>query len=323
MSDKDSLDDDLAYFNPTGAHSIVQRVFQRSCLDLMAGPMVAHVDEETMTGALLGAFAANAAWSNRLVTEATDGFSWIRYRKTPGAFDSETRTGADFALLVRHGLDDNRMAVFQAKRPDSITPKVLNVGRLSPAVDDFGPEPQFERLRRYGQEILQLIGRPGNADDMSRFYWMHYLSYTRAGLPTYSLDQLDDIRLIYKARADGDDEKAPSMLLAQLDAIELGFLLTAGAHQERSRSEQGWLLLNDSEAKIATKNLARKIPLVDVAPKTAPQLLDAAAVDVGGLVTEPLTRALKERLDIGQRWAEEYNIVQRKLRASGPKPRPW
>lgn len=79
-----------------------------------------HLDEETITGSLLGAISATLPFCVALYGENVppEKLCWGHFPKS-GAFTkppSEAETGADFALVVYATKDVARLALFQAKR---------------------------------------------------------------------------------------------------------------------------------------------------------------------------------------------------------------
>ncbi|WP_143025863.1 hypothetical protein [Dyella sp. 333MFSha] len=267
---REALERELSSLNPDGVPSMLQMILQSACLDLSCGVLIAQADEETVTGALLGAIAANAAWASRIESEGGQEITWLRYRKTKGYFDSESRTGVDFGLMISIGSNNHRLAVFQAKRPEALTPEVLNVHRVAPADGNLSEESQFERLVRYGHEVLNAIGRPAAPDDTQCLDWMHYLTYVEDGLPTYTVAQLDEIRKAYAGeQAQGVSGRA-SMQLEILTKAELAFLLTSGASEVLS-PQFGWLSLSDRDSEAATGKLSRRMPMLEVALPGAPR----------------------------------------------------
>ncbi|MEB1301545.1 hypothetical protein ABFU52_13190 [Xanthomonas campestris pv. campestris] len=171
--------------------------FQISIAEFISSGHFNGFDEETTTGGLLGAFGATAPWCAAYYGINPD-FGWIRYPKSGGSTISESATGSDFAILLRVGNNIARLAVFQAKKVDRISDNFY-VHQISPTVTDKDsvPEPQFLRLRDYGEKILRTLGR--NDFSLPKMDWIHYLAYRRDSLTCIPISDLSQIDLIYQS----------------------------------------------------------------------------------------------------------------------------
>ena len=135
--------------------------------------LVGDIEEETTTGALMGAMAAHAPWCYAVWSEVESAmpYAWAHYRKRGGAGVSETLTGADFALLLRVGPQEFRAAVFQAKRSVNLDGGFKTV-QISPAIGELPPQPQLVRLLEYAGTIEEKLQK-----NRKRPGWVHYLIY--------------------------------------------------------------------------------------------------------------------------------------------------
>lgn len=234
--------------------------FQLACLELIAGRHSRRVDEETFTGALLGAFAATAPWCAALFNHfGTPGCAWKRFRKNGGRPDDEPLVGADFGLVIRLCGGYSRVALFQAKRPESERPRGVSVHHLSPVAEGQAHRAQFMRLMNFSKLAMQYAGfvaKPGVAS----LTWVHYLAYLPDELPCFPMSQLQDIADHYTR---SPTDKAPSLALKTRQSHELTWLLSRGAGDSHPADSycSGWLTLEDDEA---TRLLNVILPHMDI-----------------------------------------------------------
>ena len=235
--------------------------FQMALLEILAAGLPSQVDEESMTGALMGAIAATVPWcAAAYADQSSPGCAWIRYRKS-GATDSEPVTGADFALIIRLPGGTARGAVFQAKRIKS--KNTMDIHHLSPELPKTPSRPkrkaeaQFLRIRDYAKDVLTACRR--RTPKFSDLSWVHYLAYRSDRISCYSLDGLDDIDAHYSKKP----TRSPGPIaLSQRDSEELLWMLTMGASVAPGIDCQGWLTLkNEAETKAFAQIM---IHLVDV-----------------------------------------------------------
>ena len=172
--------------------------FQISIAEFISSGHFNGFDEETTTGGLLGAFGATAPWCAAHYG-INPSFGWIRYPKSGSSTISESATGSDFAILLRVGKNIARLAVFQAKKVDGLSDNFY-IHQISPAGTDKDsvPEPQFLRLRDYGEKILSTLGR--NDFSLPKMDWIHYLAYRRDSLNCIPISDLAQIDLIYQSK---------------------------------------------------------------------------------------------------------------------------
>ena len=147
-------------------------------------------DEETTTGALLGAIAASAPLCFEAYDQNPD-FNWVRYPKSGQGSTAEPSTGADFALMLRVNETTCRFAVFQAKRTNSSG--TFSVHQISPerAGTSKPPEPQFIRLTDYAKNLL--TGIRNKKTKTNQLTWVHYLSYEPSSIFATPVAALTDI----------------------------------------------------------------------------------------------------------------------------------
>ncbi|WP_267122965.1 hypothetical protein [Xanthomonas sacchari] len=180
-----------------GENSLIS-TFQISIVEFISSGHFNGFDEETTTGGLLGAFGATAPWCAAYYG-INPSFGWIRYPKPGSSPISESATGSDFAILLRVNKNVARLAVFQAKKVDGSSDNFY-IHQISPASTDKDsvPEPQFLRLRDYGDKILKTLGR--NDFSLPKMDWIHYLAYRNKSLTCVPISDLSQIDLIYQSR---------------------------------------------------------------------------------------------------------------------------
>jgi hypothetical protein len=285
--------------------SLLAAVFQSACLDITLSGVVRGVDEEAMTGALLGAMVAQVPWWAQLLSEDPPGCTWYRYRKSGGGADSETKTGGDVAFLIRMGDGRARLAIIQAKRPGGETARVLQVHRISPAIDGHDEEPQFVRLRRYGQSLVGVEDEV----DLSKLHFVHYALYLGSGALTVSLDQLSAINAAYLNAV--NSRGGPRVLAASetrvfVDStqnVPLAVLLTLGCQPDEPA--RGWLCMADSDAGGVVEKLGAKVQVIEVSPSlNGLPLVNESGCEVIGVVLEPMKLSSNARAEMAGKWSE-------------------
>lgn len=243
---------------------LLAAIFQSACLDVTLGGIVRGVDEEAMTGAFLGAMIAQAPWWGQLLSASPPGCTWYRYRKSGGAADSETKTGGDLALLIRMDDGTARLAIIQAKRPGGETGRVLQVHRVAPAIDDRPREPQFVRLRAYGQSIAGVHGK----ENIAELSFVHYVLYFGEGPLAVSFDQLSEINKAYNEAETTvrypDDVPSTSTRVPLTSVVHepLVALLTRGC--EPGAQIKGWLTMSESDAGGVIEKLGARVNVVEM-----------------------------------------------------------
>ncbi len=138
------------------------------------------VEEETTTGALLGAMASHAPWAHVLgeCDSSLIPYSWTHFCKSGSNPNSEAWVGADFALIVRVDHTNFRAAVFQAKRAKNLSGG-FDTLQIAPAIGSWPPEPQILRLARFGSQEKSSAGKVPD--------WLHYLIYEQERVSSISM----------------------------------------------------------------------------------------------------------------------------------------
>lgn len=154
--------------------SALSVTFQLACNGFICSEYFSNADEETTTGALLGAIASTAPWCFQALSQEPD-FNWIRFAKSGNARNAEPSTGADFALILRVTDKLSRLAIFQAKCADNYGN--FSVHQISPgrANQDKIPEPQFIRLMDFARDVENAI--PASEESIKLLNWVHYIAY--------------------------------------------------------------------------------------------------------------------------------------------------
>lgn len=244
-----------AYSNFLGA------AFQLAVCELSASNLHGSLDEESITAALLGAFAVTTPMCASAFS-VSDGISssWVRYSKNSTNGMAEKDTGADFALLIRLDTKRSRLAIFQAKKSRSVAGS-FDVSSDSPATSNRPEvEKQFTRLKDFSIFILEESTRRRELSDpvesppsgIESLQWSHYLIYGHGGFHCCPLSSLIDV----------DEAICSSSPLATVrlaDRKHFGFaqMLNQGADID-SAEAPGWLALNDLSTTERTMAEARK-----------------------------------------------------------------
>lgn len=187
---KEALQKRRPSINTTLGDNALMATFQVAVSEFITGGYFLGNDEETTTGALLGAIAACAPLCFEAYGQDPD-FNWVRYPKSGHGSTTEPSTGADFALILRVSETKIRLAVFQAKRTDKRG--TYSVHQISPERSDSAkpPEPQFIRLKDYARDLL--TGIRNKKKEANQLAWVHYLSYEPKSIYTVPLSKLTDI----------------------------------------------------------------------------------------------------------------------------------
>lgn len=166
--------------------------FRLAVMGLLSSRMSAEVLEETMTGTVLGALATSVKICSDAYTDSSSpGCSWVKYSKAGSTWSSESKSGADFAILIDMGGSEFRLAVFQAKRNASASSSISIEQKRKGSETDSGIQ-QFERLVRYANFIHCSNGGDGFCLDNAS--WVHYLIYEPDLIYCCSVDQLEALR---------------------------------------------------------------------------------------------------------------------------------
>ncbi|WP_179570863.1 hypothetical protein [Xanthomonas sp. JAI131] len=189
--------------------SALSATFQLACNGFICSEYFSNADEETTTGALLGAIAATAPWCFQALSQEPD-LNWIRFAKSGNARNAEPSTGADFALILRVTDKLSRLAIFQAKCADSCGN--FSVHQISPerASQEKIPEPQFIRLMDFARDVENAI--QVSEESRKLLSWVHYIAYEPDAIIATPLSALRAISEHY----DSYRENAESLYKAKL-----------------------------------------------------------------------------------------------------------
>lgn len=236
------------------------------CWRMTGAGLVNGIDEEAMTGALLGAIAASLPWC-AVAYGGPQGqqCAWRRFKKGGHAEDSESFTGGDFALLVRLPEKKVRLAIFQAKKAKNRKAPYIDVHHLS-SQGGKRYEPQFMRLLKNGWKTS---GAKRKKDKVvAGLHWVHYIAYSADGILTLPVSCLEDVHEYYRAASDSSIGSAP-VALGSRPTRPLHSVISDGCN-ERIRSPSGWLETTEDDAKILLKRsiLLQDIIEIDESPTT-------------------------------------------------------
>jgi hypothetical protein len=226
--------------------------------DLCNSGLAAMVDEETMTGAVLGAMMASFPWvTGVLGLSSHDNCCWQRYRKSGSGDDSERVNGADFALFVRRPGGKCRVAIFQAKLFKTVKEPWIDLHHIPASAKGDRSQAQFLKLRAHGLEVLRAAGRDPALEALS---FVHYAGYSQGGVDCVALCDLGDVEQAYTGPAEEFNVSAARVMAAEKTWVDFGVLLTNGTVQ-RSEDLDHWLELDDDAALRAFRAL---IPFMTV-----------------------------------------------------------
>ena len=121
----------------------VEATFRHTINQLSGVGLMATLDEETATGAILGGFATAFPLCLGIFTDANDvgnrdgalgKCAWGQYGKSRSGDlnQNETDRGADFALVIFGEGDRARVALFQAKRLEGAAPQQATLDGMTP-----------------------------------------------------------------------------------------------------------------------------------------------------------------------------------------------
>lgn len=252
----------------SGAVKIVKHLSDTECLD-----------EETLTGAILGAlstaFAYEAEVRDQTHHHNSGQFSWARYNKgSANNKESEAYNGADFALVLVDAEGKAKIAISQAKRGKAVRPKTE--GRFW-SIETFHltnnskgvAVPQIEALTRSAQAIQQAdtSPRPVSEPMIHRFYknhpsvdgltWVHYLAYIKGSALCFPLSDMSNLLEksmkpgVSSAKFEFDPSSKESNYVSIFDVLEDGI----------SAEPKHWLPLKYDESIEALPTLIDLMPV--------------------------------------------------------------
>lgn len=226
--------------------------------------LVPELDEESITAALFGSLSAAFPFCVETIGNDKDVETdcyWSQFKKTKPSNnrpqDHESKSGADFALALRVGDDDLRVALFQAKRGE-VSNNALNVHRrVGPPNGNVNSkdwrDAQIVTLVKRGIEIMDLVS-PGQVHEIEDLTWIHYLGYYQGAARCIPLSRLrsafeiDNVAAIVSSNM---------VNLRVSDPVFTKVLLSAVSQVTPSRKAQ-WLTMTWDQA---TKNLPKLLPL--------------------------------------------------------------
>jgi hypothetical protein len=155
----------------------------------------ARPDEEALTSAFIGCVLSNFRWCVAILGERLGpGLTceWAQYSKWGSGQDSESRKGADFALVVKMPNDMVRVAIFQAKsdKSESVAPGTIKLHyTLKPDASTGKPRTQLGVLVQHGTDLCIRMGQ--RLADFRNLTFVHYLAQLENGLRCVQVAQLD------------------------------------------------------------------------------------------------------------------------------------
>lgn len=165
--------------------------------------LATRIDEEAMTASLLGAMLATFPWSIFVVgMDQKDNCFWARYRKGGRSLNSESLTGADFALFLRRP-GKVRLAIFQAKRFEGERDPAINVHHIPGSAEGAISKSQFISLKKHGEDVLK--AKTGVAF-FKAINFVHYAGYKEDGIWCMPISLLDDVNSWYESNKNKNEK---------------------------------------------------------------------------------------------------------------------
>ncbi|MBB4758681.1 hypothetical protein FHT15_003403 [Xanthomonas campestris] len=295
----DWIKSELALFGIKGLPNRLSESLQMAVVHLLASGLSNDLDEESFTGALLGAFCQTC----RLATAGTPAtfeasLTWRRHNKNGKDFLSERSTGADFSLIIRHDDDFAVAAVFQAKNGQSKVGS-FDASHMSPKIPGRDEELQFCRIRDYCYKVLANFTPPkANENGIEDLDWAHYLVYEPYAIYCSPLSSLAIIQ-----RHIARDLKCGAVRYKKYSYSIFTDLLREGCAPGRAK-RIGWLPLNSKEE--ISSFVASALDLFDVyeshvnpGPNWTPLIKDRITIPAAERI-EKIRGALVHPLDTVQ-----------------------
>lgn len=163
-------------------------------------------DEETLTGAMIGAFVGSYPLCAASFPAASDdALQWRSYGKSDRGQFGESRAGADFALVLLIPNRAPRLAIFQAKS-DAPERKVANRiyvgqikkvktyprdahGKIDKTSNDFTIE-RRNQLKALTNTALQIQRCAESNPGLSDLRWVHYLGQFESGVVAVPISEI-------------------------------------------------------------------------------------------------------------------------------------
>jgi hypothetical protein len=224
------------------------------------------LDEETLSGALLGALAATLPLKANAEAESQSGatapiLEWRRYTKARASNrDSEASNGADFALILVDSSKTCRIAVFQAKRSKPREEFELQRGfniRHLITLPDGEQCTQMEALVRSSRAIVKdESGSEASEDEYwQSFTWVHYLVYNDGAAVCIPLRSLKD-----HYAAEQSPKPYPTEHYVRVNTPGAKYLDTVLKSGVREKTKL-WFTLSSENAAKALPGLAGILPI--------------------------------------------------------------
>ncbi|MBA5636162.1 hypothetical protein H3H37_03770 [Duganella sp. LX20W] len=207
-------------------------------VDGMTGSPMAALNEESLTANFAGRLAAQYTWAVECIgNKGGQAALWGEYSKNGQGYDSESKRGADFALVVPISKKEVRVAIFQAKKARG---EQANIGQSG---SPTAPEAQWEKLLDTAGTIAHAAGIP----EEESLKWTHYVFWRETGKFPKSIS-LAHLKAIL-----GDDESKKVDTSADTFGSFADLLLAAKAKGDIKQGKfavvAGWLQLGAKEAK--------------------------------------------------------------------------
>lgn len=252
-----------------------------------------RLDEESLTGAMIGAFVAAQPLSAAAFPGVDkEALQWASYGKNDRGKFGERNSGADFALVVMLPGGRSRLAIFQAKSDQSKSAKknTLPVGQIKD--DGLAMLPgskELVRVRRnqvknLTDSAIEVASGGGSKADLKDLYWVHYFCQFQDGVVAVPISCLvDEVRLsISKVRV--VDVDVSSKVRVSLHELLRDALVDEPKH---------WLKINRNVGdsvprKVDLTSLLELIPIVVGGSEG-----DRASLNLGDVAPVLLTESLK------------------------------
>ncbi len=169
----------ITQFSPTEAMFVL-------AVDGVTNSPMSGLSEESLTANFAGRLAAQYTWAVECMGNKGDKSAlWGEYSKNGQGYDSESKRGADFALVVPVSEQEVKVAIFQAKKARGEQANISQGGSKT------APESQLDKFIETVRTIASAAGIPAE-DSLS---WGHYVFWrdTREYPKSISLTQLDRI----------------------------------------------------------------------------------------------------------------------------------
>lgn len=246
LSIRDWMLQELAVFNREPPQNYLSGALQLAVLHLLQSGISKGVDEESFSGALLGSFCQSCrvcAAGMPPLNKST--LTWRRHNKNSNSNISESATGADFALIIRHKEHFARAAVFQAKNGQSEIGS-FKADHISPPAQECPEEFQYVRLKRHCLSILSTFKNPRSAAaKATELGWASYLIYEQSAAycsPLSSLSIIDE--KLEAGHSPGTIRYRDYQYLNFIDVLRDGC-------NETLEEQPGWLNLSSADEIVA------------------------------------------------------------------------